>query len=90
MIVKVQPALVPEDLGIDLEEDSLDVTDEEVTEAIETSSMDDFVRQASDFIKQVGEQPHYERRIKAGILYCRILVGGQRKVIRTDWLRSTR
>lgn len=90
-MMKIQPALVPEDLGIDLEEDSPDLTDEEVTEAVETSSMDDFVRQAADFIKRVGEPPHYDRRIKAGILYCRILVGGQRMVFRTDWLRrSTR
>jgi len=88
--MKLQPALVPEDLGINIDEDSPDLTDDEVSTAVATSSMDDFVKQASDFVKEVGGKPHYDRRIKAGILYCRILVEGQQRVFRTDWLRSTR
>lgn len=86
--MKFQPALVPEDLGIDLEEDSPDLTDEEVAEAIETSSMDEFVRSAAEFVKSVeGGEPHYDRRCKAGIFYCRVLVGSHRRIFRVEWLR---
>ena len=85
--MRFQPALVPEDLGIDLDEDFPDLTEEEALSAVDTSSMDDFVKQASDFVKQGNGEPHYDRRVRSGILYCRILVGSQRKVFRTDWLR---
>ena len=87
-VIKTQPALVPEDLGIDLDEDSSDFTEEEAKSAAETSSTDDFVMGAAAFIKQAGSgEPHYERRVRAGIFYCRILVAGQKRVFRTDWLR---
>jgi hypothetical protein len=86
---RFQPALVPEDLGIDLEEDSPDLTDEEVAGAVETNSMDDFVRLAADFVKEIGSgEPHYERRIKSGIFYCRIMVGTHHRIFRIEWVRS--
>jgi len=91
MIPKPAPFLQPEDLGIDLEEDSPDLTDEEVSQAIETDSMDDFVRRASDFVKEcLPVEPRYERRIRSGILFCRILVGDHQRIFRTEWMRRHR
>lgn len=86
--MKFQPALVPEDLGIDLDEDSPDLTDEEIAEAIETSSMDEFVRYAKEFVVSAQGEPHYDRRCKGGIFFCRVLVGSQRRIFRIEWLRK--
>lgn len=85
----VSPFLAPEDLGIDLEEDSEDVTDEEVAEAVDTDDREAFVKAVTEFIRGVGpHQARVELRRKGGILYCRASVDSQRRLFKVDWLRK--
>lgn len=84
------PFLMPEDLGIDLEEDSEDFTDLEAGTAMETASMEDFVAKMMVFLRTLPEaSPKYELRRRAGILYCRVLVEGTdaNRVFRLPWLQ---
>jgi hypothetical protein len=84
---KPAPVLTPEDLGIDLEEDSADVGDDEVLGALYTAGIDDLTTQVKDF---VGTQaPSFELRRKSGILYSRVsLEDGQRRLFNVEWMRK--
>lgn len=84
-----QPFMTPEDLGIDLEEDSPDLTEEETALAVETKSQDDFVEQAKAFIVSGTGTVRFEQRRRAGILYCRVNVGSQHRLFQVEWLRSS-
>ncbi len=83
--------MTAEDLGIDLEEDSENFTQEEADKAEETLTQDEFVSKAGIFLRGYpGKQPHYELRRRAGILYCRVLVEGADAscVYQLPWLRT--
>lgn len=85
---KPAPALTPEDLGIDLEEDSTDVTDEEVSAAVDTDGLQDLSAKIQHFLG--GQAPaSFELRRKAGILYSRVTLGsGQRRLFNIEWIRK--
>jgi hypothetical protein len=83
---KQSPVLTPEDLGIDLEEDSPDVTEEEVAEAIDTDGAEDFAQKVLVLVGNLV--PDFELRRRAGILYSRVLYSGQGRLFRVDWLRK--
>lgn len=85
---KPAPILTPEDLGIDLEEDSTDVGDDEVLGAVDTDNLQDMTDKVKDF---VGTQtaPTFELRRKSGILYSRVSLGdGQRRLFNIEWVRK--
>lgn len=89
MSMKPRPYLLPEDLGIDLEEDSQDFTEEQATSAIETETADEFVHLVSEFVKEVGGgTPRYELKRRAGVLYSCVSVGDRRRTFRARWLKS--
>jgi hypothetical protein len=83
---KPAPILSPEDLGIDLEEDSTDVGDDEVANATMTDDTQDFTEKVVGF---VGNQtPTFELRRKSGILFSRVsLDDGQRRLFNVEWMR---
>lgn len=91
--MKPQPFLVPEDLGIDLEEDSENFTEQEAALAVETESQDDFVAKSVAYIKECeNAMPSYELLRRAGILYCRLYGYGAAnaerfELFRLPWLR---
>ena len=80
------PVLTPEDLGLELEEDSEDFTEEEAASATDTDSVEDFASKVKDFVS--GGVPQFELRRRAGILYSRVsLQEGASRSFRVDWLR---
>lgn len=84
------PILTPEDLGLDLEEDSPDVSEEDVSNAIETDTETDFQGKVVQFItrQSVTGSVSFDLRRKGGILFCCMKVGDLRQFFRTEWLRS--
>ncbi len=83
---KSNPAITPEDLGLELEEDSEDLTEVEVEGAIDTESESDFANKVVNFVS--GGVPKFELRRRAGILYSRVSIqGGTSRTFRIDWLR---
>jgi hypothetical protein len=85
------PPVSPEDLGIKLDEDSENFLD--AAEAIETEDAEDFVRLASNFIREKGAPTvRHSLLRKAGILFCRVHVEGggvnESRVFRLPWLRE--
>lgn len=85
----VHPFLTPEDLGIDLEEDSTDITDEDVAGATDTDNESDFVQKATAFLVENNPPSGYgvKMRRKGGILYVQYLVGGVKTLFKTEWMR---
>lgn len=86
------PALVPEDLGVSLDEDSEGFTDEAT--AVETDSQEEFAQLAAALVAEVVQPSvRYTLLRKAGILYCRVRVVGpsgvRTRLYRTAWLRRT-
>jgi hypothetical protein len=89
MKVKTVPLLTPEDLGIELEEDSEGVTSEEVQDAIETKTLEDFVAKAKDVVLRSPEvEPVFSLKRKGGILYGRLILGEVFTYFQVDWLRK--
>jgi hypothetical protein len=80
--------LTPEELGLDLEEDSEDITDEDVEEATDTDDVEDFTRKALSF-SRLESNIHAKIRRKSGVLYT-IFENeiGNRLVLRTEWFRK--
>jgi hypothetical protein len=87
---KPSPQLTPEDLGINLEEDSPDVTDEEVQQAIETDNRADYVRKVVSYVKDIDPKAPVEvgLRRKGGIYFCRVVVCGKSQLFYAEHLRS--
>jgi hypothetical protein len=84
---KPAPILTPEDLGIDLEDDSADVGDDEVLGALYTDGIDDLTTQVKEFVGT--KAPTFELRRKSGILYSRVsLEDGQRRLFNIEWMRK--
>lgn len=86
------PALVPADLGLDLDQDSEGFNDEAT--AVETESQDDFARKAAALVAEVTQPAvTYTLLRKAGILYCRVHVVGpsgvRTQLYQMPWLRGT-
>lgn len=79
--------LAPEDLGLTVEEDSSDVTDEEIAAAIETEDIQDFTSKCGEFVRLQGALPSYTLRRKGGILYCRVSVNKVQRTFQIEWLR---
>lgn len=92
MFTKQQgPLLALEDLGIDLEEDSTDLTEEEAASAIDTDDLEDLTAKTVRFIResQVSGVPKFERRQRAGILFSRVsFEDGPKAVFRIEWMRK--
>jgi len=89
MNFKPAPFLTPEDLGIDLEEDSEGVTAEEVQGAIETYSLEDFVAKAKEAVLgSPGFEPVFSLKRKGGILYGRLTLGESPTYFKAEWLRK--
>lgn len=85
------PALSFEDLGIDLEEDSEDLTEQEVETAIDTDNAGDFSAKVMGFIDDNHGRgvPIHELRRRAGILFSRTrFEEGPSLVLRIEWLRK--
>jgi len=87
---KPEPAITPEDLGVDLEEDSEDFTEEERTLAVDTLNAEDFAAKLLQATKEANSigVPKHELRRRAGILFSRVTFeNGVKAVFRIDWLR---
>jgi hypothetical protein len=83
---KPSPILAPEDLGIDLEEDSSDVTDTEVNLAVDTDDYDDLKSKVAAFVG--AQEPTFQIRRKSGILYSRVsLADEQSRLFNVEWMR---
>jgi hypothetical protein len=89
MTFKLTPQLTPEDLGLTLEEDSSDVTEEEVQQAVETEGKEDYVRKVVAYVKSIDLDAPVEigLRRKGGILYCRVVVNGRSQLFYVEHLR---
>ena len=85
--MKFQPFLTADDLGIDLEEDSVDVSDEEVAQAIDTEGEPEFSTKVVEFTRKHEGSPSFDLRRKGGILFCRVSVAAERQLFRMEWLR---
>jgi hypothetical protein len=83
---KPSPILAPEDLGIDLEEDSSDVTDDEVSLAVDTDDYDDLRSKVIDFVD--SQAPTFQIRRKSGVLYSRVSAGEQSRLFNVEWIRK--
>lgn len=89
MKFKPAPFLTPEDLGIDIEVDSEDVTTEEVQGAIETDTLEDFVAKAKEVVlRSQGPEPVFSLKRKGGILYGRLALGENVTYFKAEWLRK--
>jgi hypothetical protein len=72
-----------------LDEDSPDLDEVEVDQAISTESMANFVEQAIDFLRsQPAGNVTYEHRRRAGIYFWRISIGDAVRTFRVDWERA--
>jgi len=90
-LIHSAPALVPGDLGIELEEDSPDLTDEEVAGAVNTDNPGEFASKLIEFSKENGAPGamEHELRRRAGIHYSRVgIENGPKRVFRIEWIRS--
>jgi hypothetical protein len=91
MTFKPAPFLTPEDLGIDIEVDSEDVTETEFLEAVETDSSGDFVVRAKRMVESLGGGPYsFELKRKGGILYSKMIYNDGNNVtfFKVEWLRK--
>lgn len=82
------PFLTPQDLNIDLEEDSTDFTEAEASSSIETTSLEDFQTHLKVVQGFSSGWKEAQLRRRQKILYCRLLGGGEDVVFKVDWLRS--
>lgn len=87
--MKFQPFLTTDDLGIDLEEDSTDVSDEEVALALDTDTESDFSAKVIEFTRKHEGSSSFDLRRKGGILFCRVSIAAERQLFRMEWLRRS-
>lgn len=81
----------PAELGLNLEEDSPDFSEQEAGAALRTESEEDFAQKAASFLVEGAPkaQPKYTLRRKSGILYCRVSMGETSRLFQMNWLRGT-
>lgn len=81
----------PEDLGLNLEEDSPDLSEQEAESALGTEDEEDFAKKVTLFLTEGASktQPKYLLRRKSGILYCRVSRGETSRLFQMHWLRGT-
>jgi hypothetical protein len=89
-----KPFLTLNDLGVELEGDSGDLLDEEVLSAVDTEDTSDFETQLTAYLLEEREssnfeKPHYDRRVRTGIYYCRVSLGTTKKIFRLPWMRKS-
>lgn len=87
--------LSPEALGLDLEEDSPDITTEEMSAVTLTEGGDDFVKKAKEFVATYKNplKVTYDLRTRGGILFCRVVVlqndtNPVSRMFEVEWLRA--
>jgi hypothetical protein len=93
-MASIQQPLTLSDLGIDLDEDSDDLHDEEVLTAVDTDNTADFEEKLTSYLlqeKEVGsfDSVLYERRVRTGIYYCRVSIGSKKQLFRMGWMRKS-
>lgn len=79
-----------EDLGIELEEDSPDLTDEEVSGAVDIDDPKHLTSKIVEFVQESGVSPvvSFELRRRAGIHYSRVVLEcGSKRVFSIRWIR---
>ena len=76
-----EPFLTPEDLGLELEEDSQDFTEEEARSSVEASSRLDYQQLILDFASRTYGPIRFELKRKAGKNYSRITSSGEKLVL---------
>lgn len=82
------------DLGLELDEDSDDLYEEEVLTAVGTNNTADFEEKLVTHIRREREDgnlgaPLYERRVRTGIYYCRVSIGSKKQLFRMSWARQS-
>ena len=92
-MASLKPQLTLSDLGVELDEDSEDLFEEEVLDAVSIDSEADFVAALTSFIQGEREKgnvgdPLYERRVRTGIYYCRVSVGSVKQLFRMSWVKK--
>lgn len=81
------PFLSLEDLGVELEEDSEDFTQEEAEAATDTESLEDFTKKLLSSATSPVTKAELRRR--SGILYSRItLEAGTTLAFKIEWIRK--
>jgi hypothetical protein len=89
-----QQHLTLSDLGIELDEDSDDLGEDEILTAIDTDNTSDFEGKLIAHIRKEQESgnlgaPLFERRVRTGIYYCRVSVGSKKQLFRMGWVRKS-
>lgn len=93
LMASIQQPLTLSDLGIDLDEDSEDLHDEEILTAVDTDDTADFEEKLTNYLRREKEcgnlgTPLFERRIRTGIYYCRVSIGSEKQLFRMGWMRN--
>lgn len=85
-----EPSALPsaEELGVDLNGDSEDLTAEDVTLAVVTQDVSEFAGKLVVFFEEHPGTPQYDLRRRCGILYCRVTVETASRLFQTSWLRK--
>lgn len=89
-----QQQLTLSDLGIELDEDSDDLLEEEILTAVDTDNTADFEEKLIAYLHKEqegggGVAPLYERRVRTGIYYCRVSIGSKKQLFRMGWMRKS-
>ena len=93
-MASLQQHLTLSDLGIELDEDSDDLYDDEILTAVDTDNTADFEEKLISHIRKEQEDgnlgiPLYERRVRTGIYYCRVSIGSKKQLFRMGWMRKS-
>jgi hypothetical protein len=93
-MASLQQHLTLSDLGLELDEDSDDLYEEEILTAVDTDNIADFEAKLIDYLQKEKEGgnlgvPLYERRVRTGIYYCRVSIGSKKQLFRMGWMRKS-
>jgi hypothetical protein len=94
LMASIQQQLTLSDLGVDLDEDSEDLQDDEILTAVDTDNTADFEEKLASYLCKEKEEGNlgvhlYERRVRTGIYYCRVSIGSKKQLFRMSWMRKS-
>lgn len=93
LMASPQQHLTLSDLGIELDEDSDDLYEDEILTAVDTESTGDFEEKIITYIRKEQADgnlgaPLYERRVRTGIYYCRVSIDSKKQLFKMSWMRK--
>jgi hypothetical protein len=85
----IQPLLSLNDIGIELDKDSDDLSTKEIESALDTEDLNDFVSKVKEIVSlDTDSQVSSSLRRKEGTYYCKIINGTEKTLLRMNWLKS--